>query len=322
MRIREWQGTSRLRWSVLAAVAGLVISLGAGGAQAAGGADSSFGRGGKKAASAGNASLSFVRTDRGDESSIYLLSPDGRHASRVLPGKGPGERLEEPAYYFDPAWSRDGRLLAFTVETVPFGSHGYDDIYVLTPQKKLDPIPGGDSSFSGSPSWAPDGKRLVLVGYQYENGGGLYVARRGAKTNSELTPEFGDSADDTPAWSPDGKTIAFARAGSGQTGLYLMRPDGAGLRQITKTKAQNPSWAPDCRRLVFDISDRIAVIDAGGSHFRFLTTPGKHDSDPAWSPDGRTIAFVRGNNIWAMSSTGRNQKLLVRNAKQPAWKRG
>lgn len=273
------------------------------------------------AAPAASAALSFARIDRGDYSSIYVASRDGRRVSRVVPGKGPGDRLEEPAAYFEPAWSPTGRCLAFTAETYPTGSHGYDDVYVLTPARKLVAIGGGDSSISGRPSWAPDGKRLVLVGYQRQAGGGLYIARVGGGTTA-ITPgglEMDGPADDSPAWSPDGKAIAFARLDGDRSGLYLIRPDGTGLKRLTTARAGNPSWAPDGRRLVFDTGGRIAVIDRNGGHFRYVTT-GAADEDPAWSPDGRAIAFVRKGDVWLTTPTGRGHTLHVRGAFEPAWR--
>jgi TolB protein len=243
----------------------------------------------------------------------------------VLRGTGTGDFAPGTFYYFDPAWSRDGRLLAVTVEEAT-ESHGYDDVVVFRQGKRWLTLPGGESSISGSPSWAPDGKRLVLVGYQSSSGGGLYIRGVGSKVSVDLTNEWAN-ADDTPAWSPDGSRIAFTRSNEGQTRLYLIGPNGHNLTQLARISAKNPSWSPDGKRLVFDDGHRIAVINADGTGLHYLTHGSRVDTEPAWSLDGRTIAFARSrsassqaSDIWLMTPTGAKQRLFVKNGSQPAWK--
>jgi TolB protein len=267
------------------------------------------------------ASISFTRG-----ASIFLVSRDGTHVSRVLRGTGTDDFLPGAVYYSESAWSPDGRLLAVREEEAT-ESHGYDTVVVRKGKREVARLEG-ESSIAGNPSWAPDGKRLVYVGYQSDAGGGLYIYRVGSKT-IELTQERMDSPfDDMPAWSPDGSRIAFVRT-DGQTRLYLIRPNGTGLRRLTSISASNPSWSPDGKRLVFDTGRRIAVIGVDGRNVRYLTNPKGTDRNPAWSPDGRTIAFTRygparsrTSDIWLMNANGSNPRLLVRNSYEAAWKPG
>jgi WD40-like Beta Propeller Repeat len=75
------------------------------------------------------------------------------------------------------------------------------------------------------PSWSPDGTLLLLGGFD-----GLALAEGG---KAPLEP-LGVSSAFSPEWSPDGDWIAFTD-GEGPHDLWVVRPDGTGLRQLTTT---------------------------------------------------------------------------------------
>jgi TolB protein len=117
-----------------------------------------------------------------------------------------------------------------------------------------------------------------------------------------------------PVAAPTGGLIVFQRFDPKleKTRLYTVRPDGRGLRAITRPAASEdndsqPDWSPDGRRIVFrrfvDVGlpgerAHVFVVRADGSGLRDLTGASCTGSclaneEPAWSPDGRRIAFVR-----------------------------
>ena len=128
--------------------------------------------------------------------------------------------------------------------------------------------------------------------------------------------------------------IAFDSDRSGNSEIYVMRPDGSGLSQITNNPASDkfPAWSPDGKHIVFS-SDRdgrrdLYVINANGSGIKRLTTTGSADEiAPAWSPDGKKIAYFlqiydpmsdTGSppNIYVMNADGTKQSLLFDSATQ------
>ena len=264
------------------------------------------------------ASLSFVRG-----SSVLLASADGSRISTVLRGRG----TDDAIWWYDPAWSRDGRCLAASFGSYPYQSHEYVDVVVKRGTQKPITMEGGESTENGSPSWSPDGRRLALVGYRYIDGGWIHIQGVGSKLDVQLTPDS-KPFDDNPAWSPDGSKIAFARTLRGERRLYVIRPDGRGLKRLTTVTGHNPSWSPDGTRLVFDDGRRIAVINADGSGLRYLTALSVNvNVNPAWSPHGATIAFSHLasaeselSDIWLMNPNGSNQRLFVKNGGMSAWK--
>jgi Tol biopolymer transport system component len=100
--------------------------------------------------------------------------------------------------------------------------------------------------------------------------------------------------------------IAFSLDRDGISRIYSIRPDGTGLRLMTRPTLpqalggdSGPDWSPNGRRLVFERDlpywgqDRISlyVVGAAGGRGRDLTA-GPFDVMPTWSPDGRRIAFA------------------------------
>jgi Tol biopolymer transport system component len=96
--------------------------------------------------------------------------------------------------------------------------------------------------------------------------------------------------------------IAFTRAAGSEPGqLYLVRPDGRGLRRITHRRhgAGGASWSPDGRRILFSSTPRRAGVQVFvkrlGGGVRQLTRGRDTYAYPAWSPSGKRIVAVRGH---------------------------
>jgi len=94
--------------------------------------------------------------------------------------------------------------------------------------------------------------------------------------------------------------IAFSMKSGDYSDLYVIRPDGTGLRRLTNTAdstEDSPSWSPDGRSIVFSDHDLgvhgsvdVIGVDGSGAHQLFAAPLGW--AYPAWSPDGRWIAFT------------------------------
>jgi Tol biopolymer transport system component len=105
-----------------------------------------------------------------------------------------------------------------------------------------------------------------------------------------------DCWDTHPAWSPDGRQIAFKSNRDGGSHLFVMNPDGTGIRNLTigaglpPVGCSLPSWSPDSRQIAFTADlTLLFTINADGTDLKQLPV---NAWDTAWSPDGRLLAFT------------------------------
>ncbi len=148
---------------------------------------------------------------------------------------------------------------------------------------------------SVSPSYSPDGRRIVYVSDRPGHPE-LYTADADG-TNSELLTNFnfGDQSQRTdPSWSPDGRLIAFQAEKDGFAQIHTVNPRDHSIRQYTsEMRNEDPSWAPDSRHLVFTSnrsgSWQLWILDIESNRVRQLTHASAGARGGAWSP--RLLVF-------------------------------
>jgi dipeptidyl aminopeptidase/acylaminoacyl peptidase len=220
------------------------------------------------------------------ERSIATVNADGTNSRRGVIDSGPGD--------VDPAWSPDGRRLAFTSFR-----DGNEEVYVWDAETGGQTRVTFNPARDHDPTWSPDGTRLAFA--REENGNeDLYV--KGAVAGGPETRLTADpAADRQPTWSTTG-AIAFESDRTGDFEIWAMNEDGGGLRRLTQSPGEDvdPSWSPLGDQLVFAHADGsnhdLHAVGADGQNRRELLPGFSDDHFPVWSPDGTRIAFVRGEN--------------------------
>ena len=139
---------------------------------------------------------------------------------------------------------------------------------------------------------------------------------------------------DAPPPPPD-ELIAFSSNRGGDFDIYVMRPNGSGVRLLTRDRPRgrveaddyDPAWSRDGRHITFTstrdhpgdgmTSNEIYVVDADGGGLRRLTSNELSEFSPTWTGDGR-IAFWRcrqatfDSALVAVSSDGEDEEVLYR----------
>lgn len=218
-------------------------------------------------------------------------------------------RQEFPPPLF-PRWSPSGRRIAAVRPVKP---ENLGQIFIIDPKRRrARRLHVPDVNIRGTPTWSPDGRRIAATGFrrqttctplpppfppacQSTETQGMWIIDVASAATREIpgvVPQGGVVG--APVWSPDGRTIAFPRQDAppdqGIPQLWLVRPDGSGLSQLTHLPggAAGPSWSPSGRRLAFetDVGSQnlrnIGTIRADGSRMRVLTRGGLN-LDPDWS---------------------------------------
>ncbi len=210
----------------------------------------------------------------------------------------------ENEYLVKPAWSPDGKWIAFLNEN---GTQG--DIYLIRPDgsdlKRL--TASNDISRDGNLIWSPDGKQLAFSAYRNGNVEVFVLdvqdaLRGGAMQDITASQQLTDSQSFTrnlvTSWSPDGSKIAFSSDRDANTEIYIMNTDGSGIVRLTDHPASDmePAWSPDGKLIAFssnrDGESEIYLLEVEGAIMNpkdapvwRLTSHVGDDLGPVWRPE-------------------------------------
>ncbi|HEY0025065.1 MAG TPA: hypothetical protein VGB24_19275 [Longimicrobium sp.] len=205
---------------------------------------------------------------------LTAVNPDGTGARRLSP---------DPAT--EPAWSPDGKRVAF----INWKDQNAE-LYVWSVDGSTRRLTHTEARREISPAWSPDGTRIVFAGWGPGVEQHLFVIDADGTGERQLTSDVRQGW--RPDWSPDGRTIAF------QVHRQIMLIDADGFNTRSLISGEAPAWSPDGTRIAFARDGSywpeggLFTMASGGVDVRRVTT-GLDDSEPDWSPDGSRMVFAR-----------------------------
>ena len=184
------------------------------------------------------------------------------------------------------AVSPDGREAALILS-----KDGNPDLYVKDLfSGRLTRLTSTKPAAEASPSWSPDGRRLVFVSDIAGVGAPqLYMLDRSGGKPKRLTGQGSENVD--PHWGPN-NFIVYSSRRAGRYHICVLNPDTLETRQITGGDAdyEEPSWAPNGRHIVCTVTQayrsRIFIIDilTNTSVALLAESKGGNWCSPSWSP--------------------------------------
>ncbi len=249
-----------------------------------------------------NSQMAFVSNGTGNKE-IFKSDFDGKNVRQLT---------KKRSITSFPAWSSNGRYLAFT---------SFDRGPVQVVIQDLKTKTENRVRYKGvqiAPAWVPNRFELTAT---LSRGGDqeIYLLTGKGKMIKRLTNSRGIDVDAT--WSPDGKKIAFVSKRSGKPQIYIKEIDTGRVQRLTFEGRYNtqPSWSPKGNLIAYSSMAQgeinIFVIDIEGNDPIQLTFNQADNEAPSWSPDGSLIAFSSTregkSRIYVMTAYGTDQRRLL-----------
>jgi Tol biopolymer transport system component len=245
-----------------------------------------------------------VQDDPGFFSAVFSVSDEGTLAYQSASGSSglseltwvdrSGKKLEvlgDPADYFEPRISPDGRRVAVAVE-----DPGDIWIYDLARRVRTRLTFAGSDDFG--PTWSPDGTRVAFSSQR--TGSGDIYAKAASGTGADELLSTSKIFKVPNSWSPDGRYIAyvaFQGAPGSKADLWLLSLSDRKASPILRSEFDELQgiFSPDGRWLAYASNESghfeiyVQPFPGPGGKWQISTSGG---TQPRWARGGKELFFV------------------------------
>ncbi|HEX5095759.1 MAG TPA: hypothetical protein VFX21_07100, partial [Acidimicrobiia bacterium] len=187
-------------------------------------------------------------------------------ATVPLDGSAWPVRVSDASYAWDPAWSPDGRELAWHEWDLPAMSWDQSRIVVRDDDGKTRVV--ADAPACGQPRWSVDGKLAYIASNLLHVDGAPLLE----ESFEHAEPAWGPGAR-SYAWSPDGSELAWCRNEDGFGRLVIGKIGRKSARELSKGWHRGIAWGDDgivCVRSGGVTPSQVVVLAPNGSARRTI----------------------------------------------------
>ncbi len=248
---------------------------------------------------------------------IQIVDADGQH-QRSLTTRG-----QPLGGHAAPAWTRDGRFVAFTVFD---GARNNGVWLVVVDSGEVRQLARGRLNYYEL-AFAPDDSAIYAAGGEAVITRIAFDKEKGVAGDREVIAVPGVAGVRGLTMSPDGRRLAFAGLSmASQIWAQPIAKDGSGsgdaypLTTDTSRRNSLPVVSPDGSRVAYASTrggepPNVWVVGIDGKNGMQVTDSDSPDAQPYWSPDGKRIAFIspreKGLGLWSVDLATRREQLLL-----------
>jgi Tol biopolymer transport system component/imidazolonepropionase-like amidohydrolase len=256
------------------------------------------------------------------------LSPDGKQVAFTAVnqlwimslGEKPRAMTQDAFYKQGPAWSPDGKTLAYVTD-----KGGEESIYLMDVATGVDkPLSVSRPGAQIFPAWSADGR---WIAFQDQTGATLRANVATGQIDALAPATFFPGR---PAWSADGSTVAIAtvkpytkrfREGTSQILTVDVRTkqtkffEPAPFESVTTRTEDGPVYSPNGKEMALVMDDLLYTmpVDVEGQPSGKAVRLNKETTDaPTWSGDSSQLLYLHNGELHMISrATGKITPLPV-----------
>jgi Tol biopolymer transport system component/imidazolonepropionase-like amidohydrolase len=238
-----------------------------------------------------------------------------------------------PANDFMPAWSPDGREIAFMSDRKERG------IYAAAVESGTERLVRAETRTAAAPSWSPDGKTVTYTAFEGAVSHLVAAGTNIADANEDVFPFRAQwRGVNEVLYTADGKIktrsasggpartiefsaeIAFTRAAFTPKRHASSPPGPQPVRGV-----MHPAISPDGAQVVFAALGDLWLVPTSSAEAapQRITNDSFIDTDPAWSPDGTRIAFSTDRDgsmdLWIRDMRSGAERKIAPRAMSATW---